>query len=255
VFVTKNGVPADGARGGAATTYPEYIKTLEQLARNAGDPRNQAQQPAPRTDNPRRKESPLPYTGDVKLLPVQGSLYLLAGAGANVVVQIGDDGVLLVDSGAKANAQKVLAAIRQLTDKPIRFIINTHFDPDHIGGNELLGKPGAPAVMVMANEGVLRAASASNVPVAAWPTDTYAGASKDMFANGEAIQLFHHTAHTRGDSLVFFRRSDVVVAGDIYDITRYPVIDSAQRSAAFSTGSITSSRSQSPKTGRTVGRS
>jgi glyoxylase-like metal-dependent hydrolase (beta-lactamase superfamily II) len=153
---------------------------------------------------------------------------LLAGAGANVVVQIGDDGVLLVDSGAKANAEKVLAAIRQLTDKPIRFIINTHFDPDHIGGNELLGKPGAPAVMVMANEGVLRTASASNVPVAAWPTDTYAGASKDMFANGEAIQLFHHTAHTRGDSLVFFRRSDVVVAGDIYDITRYPVIDSAQ---------------------------
>jgi len=227
-FITKNNVPADGARGGAATTYPEYMKTLEQLARNAGDPRNLAQQPLPRSDNPRRKEAPLPAAGDIKVLPVQGNIYLIAGAGANVVAQIGEDGVLLVDSGAKANAEKVLAAIRQLTDKPIRFIINTHFDPDHIGGNELLGKPGAPAVMVMANEGVLRAASAAGVPVAAWPTDTYAGATKDMFANGEAVQLFHHTAHTRGDSLVFFRRSDVLVAGDIYDITRYPVIDTAQ---------------------------
>ena len=103
------------------------------------------------------------------MLPVQGNVYLLAGAGANVAVQVGDDGVLLVDSGAKAYAEKVLAAIRQLTDKPIRFIVNTHFDPDHIGGNEVLGKPGAPTVMVMANEGVLRAASASSVPVAAWP--------------------------------------------------------------------------------------
>ena len=160
---------------------------LEQLARNAGDPRNLAQQPLPRSDNPRRKEAPLPGAGDIKVLPVQGNIYLIAGAGANVVAQIGEDGVLLVDSGAKANAEKVLAAIRQLTDKPIRFIINTHFDPDHIGGNELLGRPGAPAVMVMANEGVLRAASAAGVPVAAWPTDTYAGATKDMFANGEAV--------------------------------------------------------------------
>jgi glyoxylase-like metal-dependent hydrolase (beta-lactamase superfamily II) len=205
------------------------MKTLADLAKNAADPRNLPQQPLPRADNPRRKEAPLPApAGEIKVLPVQGNIYLVSGAGANVVMQIGDDGVLLVDSGAKAHAEKVLAAIRQTTDKPIRFIINTHFDLDHIGGNELLGKPGAPTVMVMANEGVLRAASAAKVPVPAWPTDTYASASKDMFANGEAIQLFHHTAHTRGDSLVFFRRSDVVVAGDIYDITRYPVVDVAQ---------------------------
>jgi cyclase len=230
-FVRKNNVPADGARGGAATTYPEYMKTLEQMATNPGEPRNLAQQPLPRSDNPRRTESPLPYAGEIKILPVQGNVHLIAGAGANIVMQVGDDGVLLVDSGAKASAEKVLAAIRQFTDKPIRFIVNTHFDDDHIGGNELLGKPGAPAVMVMANEGVLRAASAAKVPVAAWPTDTYSGASKDMFANGEAIQLFHQTAHTRGDSLVFFRRSDVVVAGDIFDITRYPVVDAAQGGA------------------------
>src|SRR4051812_42330263 len=83
----------------AATTYPEYMKTLEQLAKNAGDPRNLSQQPGPRADNPRRKEAPLPVpAGDIKVLPVQGNLYLLAGAGANVVMQIGDDGVLLVDS-------------------------------------------------------------------------------------------------------------------------------------------------------------
>jgi cyclase len=228
-FSIKNNVPADGARGGAATTYPEYQKTLQQLSQDPNNPRNSPQQPLPQRDNPRRAESPLAAAaGDIKVQPIQGNLYLLSGAGANIVVQVGDDGVLLVDSGAKAHAEKVLGAIRQLTDKPIRFIINTHFDPDHVGGNELLGKPGAPAVMMMANEGVLRAASAAKIPVAAWPTDTYTGASKDMFANGEAIQLFHHTAHTRGDSLVFFRRSDVVVAGDIYDVTRYPVIDAAQ---------------------------
>ena len=246
-FVTKNAVPADGARGGAATTYPEYAVTLQQLARNASDPRNKPSQGAPLGANPRR--APVaPAPGDVRTLHVQGNVYLLAGAGGNMAVQIGDDGVLLIDTGAGNLSDKVIAAIRQLSDKPIRLIVNTHAHPDHVGGNEALAKVGArggggrasdnpgQGAMVMAHEAVLWAVSAQageagalTMPVAAWPTDTYSGKSKDVFSNGEAIQLFHEpAAHTDGDTIVFFRRSDVVVTGDVFDVTGYPVIDESR---------------------------
>jgi glyoxylase-like metal-dependent hydrolase (beta-lactamase superfamily II) len=246
-FVTKNGVPADGARGGAATTYPEYALTLQQLARNESDPRNKAAQGPPLGDNPRRAP-PNPPAGDVRTLHVQGNVYLLAGAGGNMAVQIGDDGILLVDTGAANLTEQVLGAIRQLSDKPIRLIVNTHAHPDQVGGNESLSKAGTrggggratdnpgPGAMVMAHEAVLWALSAQagkpgamTMPVGAWPTDTYKGESKDVFSNGEAIQLFHQpAAHTDGDSIAFFRRSDVVVTGDVFDLTSYPVIDVAR---------------------------
>ena len=244
-FVTKNAVPPDGARGGSETLYPQYIQTLQQLARNDTDPRNRVAQGLPRGENPRRM-APAPGNGEVSVLRVQGNVYLLAGAGGNIAVQVGDDGVLLVDTGVATMTDKVLAAVRQLSDKPIRFILNTHAHPDHIGGNERLASAGnrgaggrasdspGPGAMVMAHEAVLHAVSAptgkvSAMPVAAWPTDTYAGESKDVSSNGEAVQLFHQpAAHTDGDSIVFFRRSDVVVTGDIFDFTGYPVIDTAK---------------------------
>jgi cyclase len=115
-----------------------------------------------------------------------------------------------------------------------------------MGGNEALAKTGSragggrpadsagPGAMVMAHEAVLRTVSVASgqpgaMPVGGWPTDTYSGVSKDVYANGEAIQLFHQpAAHTNGDSVVFFRRSDVVVAGDVFVTTSYPVIDSAR---------------------------
>ena len=143
-FITKNGVPADGARGGAATIYPEYALTLQQMARNESDPRNRAAQGPPLGANPRRAPPP-PATGDVRTLHVQGNVYLLAGAGGNMAVQVGDDGVLLVDTGSGNLNDKVIAAVRQLSDKPIRLIVNTHAHPDHVGGNETLAKAGARA--------------------------------------------------------------------------------------------------------------
>jgi cyclase len=164
-------------------------------------------------------------------------VYLLVGAGGNIAVQIGDDGVLVVDTGLAAHAEKVLAAIHNLSDKPIRYIINTHGHPDHTGGNEIIGKAGSTTqgepTAVIAHENVLMRMSApAGKPGAAapglWPTDTYVPEEKDIFFNKEPIFIYHDkTAHTDGDSMVLFRRSDVIVTGDVFDMSGYPVIDRA----------------------------
>jgi cyclase len=171
---------------------------------------------------------------DISSFHVQGNVWLLVGAGGNVAVQTGDEGVLVVDTGLAQNADRLLAAIKKLSDKPIRWIINTHFHPDHTGGNETLSKAGSrtngqPAE-ILSHENVLTRMSAPAVkrPTAAWPTDTYFPEEKDIFFNGEAVMLYHEpNAHTDGDSIVFFRRSDVVVAGDTFVTTSYPFIDQA----------------------------
>ena len=171
------------------------------------------------------------------------NVYRLAGAGGNMAVQVGEDGVLLVDWFGHGY-DKVIAAIRQLSDKPIRFILNTHAHPDHMGGNEVLAKAGSaraggrpadspgPGALVLAHEAVLFAVGKPSgrqpaMPVGAWPTEGYPGESKEVFSNGEAIQLIHPSSagHTDGDSVVFFRRSDVVVTGDLFVTTSYPVFD------------------------------
>ena len=181
----------------------------------------------------------------IQVTHVQGKVYMLSGAGANITAQIGDEGVLLVDTGATGLSDKVVAALRQLTDKPIRIVINTHVHPDHVGGNEPIAKIGqwfggnAPgnfglpttSARVIAHEQVLTRMSApvgqtAPSPFGAWPTETFFTADKELFFNGEAIQLLHQpAAHTDGDVIVFFRRSDVVSAGDLFTTTSYPVID------------------------------
>ncbi len=192
----------------------------------------------PRIVSPQNAET----VGEIQVLPVQGNVYLLAGAGANLTVQVGEDGVLLVDAGDGKAADKVIAAIRKLSKKPIRFIVDSNANPDHMGGNEhlaALGKaPGAgrasdsggPGAMVFAHESVLAAVSAPSgqkglLPVGGWPTESYPD-WKELSLNNEAIQIFHvPAAHSLGDSLVFFRRSDVVATGDIFGTTTFPVID------------------------------
>ena len=168
----------------------------------------------------------------VETLHVQGNVYMLVGAGGNIAVQVGAEGVLVVDTGLAQMSGQVLAAIRTLSDKPIRWIVNTHVHPDHTGGNEALAKAGStvagqPAV-VIAHENALSRMTEADVPAVALPLNTYYGGTKDFFFNDEPILLYHHPhAHTDTDSLVFFRRSDVVVAGDAYLTTTYPVIDAA----------------------------
>jgi cyclase len=168
---------------------------------------------------------------------VGGNVHMIIGAGGNIAVQTGDEGVLVVDTGLAQNADRVLATIRTLSHQPIRWIINTHFHPDHTGGNEALAKAGSrtnggPAEII-AHERVLTRMSApagkqSPTPPAAWPTDTYVPEEKDIYFNGEAVMIYHEPmAHTDGDSIVFFRKSDVVVAGDTFVTTSYPFIDRA----------------------------
>jgi len=167
---------------------------------------------------------------EIKTFHVQGNVYMLVGAGGNIAVQTGDEGVLVVDTGSAATRDKVLAAIRKLSTKPIRWIINTHAHPDHTGGNETISQAGEtvngnPAAII-ANENVLTRMAEAKRPITEQPLNSFFEDSRDFYFNGEAVLLYHvPKAHTDGDVIVYFRRSDVVVAGDIFVTTSFPVID------------------------------
>ena len=168
----------------------------------------------------------------VETRPVQGNVYMLVGAGGNVTVQIGNDGVLLVDTQFAPMAPKLLAAIRKLSDKPVRYIINTHVHGDHSGGNEALARADGATIIGHAN--ILKVMSAPKdgstddrfrQPKGAWPTETFTDRRTLKF-NGEDIELIHvPTAHSTGDTLVHFKGSGVISGGDIFAIVRYPVFD------------------------------
>jgi cyclase len=168
----------------------------------------------------------------VETRPIQGNVYMLIGAGGNVTVQTGNDGVLVVDTQFAPMAPKLLAAIRKLSDKPIRYIINTHVHGDHSGGNEALAK--VDGATIIGHENVLKVMSAPKdgssddrfrQPKGAWPTETFKDRRTLKF-NGEEVDLIHvPTAHSTGDTLVHFKGSRVISGGDIFAITRYPVVD------------------------------
>jgi glyoxylase-like metal-dependent hydrolase (beta-lactamase superfamily II) len=169
-----------------------------------------------------------------KILPVQGNVYMLVGAGGNTTLQVGKDGVLVVDTQYAALAPKIMAAIRTLSEMPIKYIINTHVHGDHTNGNGALAKLGGGGAMprIIANVHVLNrmtekpAPGQAAVPDTDWPNDEYFTPSKDFFFNNEAVIVYHMpAAHTDGDSIVFFRRSDVVSTGDIFTPEHYPLID------------------------------
>ena len=188
---------------------------------------------------------------ELDVVQIRPNFYVIAGAGGNIVVQLGPEGVILVDSGTTAAVDKVLATIRKLTPLPIRYIINTSMNPDHVGGNDKLARaglsilPGAVAAgagldddlvsnsgraSVLAHENVLTRMTAAMgpqaPPFALWPTKTFAYRLYSMYLNGEGIQALHMPAATTdGDLVVFFRRGDVIATGDIIDTTRWPFID------------------------------
>ncbi len=174
----------------------------------------------------------------LELLHVQGNISMLAGAGGNITVQVGKDGILLVDSGVATMSDKVLEAIRTLSKAQITYIINTNERNDHVGGNGSFARIGRPlaiaraaqaSVFIIAFSTILERMSDRNAKPSiaedAWPNDTYSVSQKNLSFNGEAIQIFHQPATTDGDSIVLFRRSDVISTGDIFDPTKYPIID------------------------------
>jgi cyclase len=191
----------------------------------------------------------------VRSFYVQGQVWVIAGAGGNVIVQAGDakaggpgagEGVLVVDTGAAGMTGALLAEIRRITPRRIEYIVNTSGDPEHVGGNEALAKPetdflstpgsfSGPGVKIIGHEAVLPRMSLPGsdgrvpYPAVAWPNATYSLAQRRVFFNDEPIVVTYvPAAHSDGDSVVHFRRSDVIATGDLFDATRYPVIERAR---------------------------
>ena len=152
---------------------------------------------------------------------VAGSVYYLEGAGGNIGLSVGEDGIVMIDDQFAPLTDKILAAIRQLNQGEIRFLINTHVHGDHTGGNENLGKMG---VLILARDEV-RVRLAAQSPPAALPVLTYSDAIT-IHLNGEEVYAFSvPPAHTDGDTFIHFMEPDVIHAGDVFRTTAFPVID------------------------------
>jgi glyoxylase-like metal-dependent hydrolase (beta-lactamase superfamily II) len=187
----------------------------------------------------------------IEVLQLRPNFYVIAGAGANIGVHVGPRHTVVVDSGSARNADRVVALIDGIARRKqtIRYIINTSADVDHVGGNATLAKAGRNLLasgpeppfiaglgldaMIIASEAVLfrmlePSYGEGQVGREGRPVETYSEARTDLYLDGEGIQIHREpAAHSDGDSVVLFRQSDVVVAGDIIDTTRFPVIDLA----------------------------
>jgi len=160
---------------------------------------------------------------EIQASPLRDNLYLLQGAGGNIVVCTGTDGTLIVDDEYRELNDKLMAAIGKISDHPVRFVINTHWHSDHTGGNEMLGKAGA---IIIAHENTGKRMATDSVMSLYGPQAAYGpagqakitySASMQLHHNGETIDLIHvGPSHTDGDTVVFFREHNILMTGDIF---------------------------------------
>lgn len=237
----KINVPVEATLGYAETAYPEYIEKIKAWRDHPADaPRVSAPGANTQGGGAARAEQ---TAGDIHAVHVQGNVWMLVTPGGNLALQIGPEGALLVDTGRNGTSDAVLAAIRQVTPLPLRYIINTSAGPTAAGNNPVLGglKGGAtdrrgsgpmPAIIghenVLAHLGAPAAPGAEVFPAVSWPSDAYLGPKRSIRYNGEAIDIIHQpSAYSDADSIVYFRGSDVVVAGEIFSTKRFPLVDRA----------------------------
>lgn len=249
-FADKNHMPLLAALGGAQTIHPGFeLKLKDTAAAEAAAMAEVVPSRGPQQSS--KAVNPDPNDGEIHVWPVQGNVYMLVGDGGNIAVQVGDQGALLVDAGAGKISDKVVAAVKQLSRNPIQFIVNTSFHADHTGGNAKLAAAGVdPSVLgsffgnqaptgatgfftdpahhatLIGQNNILIRMEEAKLPNEMIPPDTYLDKRRRKYHNGELIEIFYEpNAITDGDSLVQFRKSDVIATGDIYDTTRYPLID------------------------------
>ncbi len=193
-----------------------------------------------------------PADGQVGVLPVQGNVYMLNLGETNIVAQVGEDGILLVDTGPAEWSERIIATLRdRFPERQVRLIVNTHMHPEATGGNAAIGKAfgnagrggggggggGGAAVRIIAHENTLNRMSGSaegetEQAQEMLPTSTFFTKEKEVYFNGEAIEvLYRGPGHTDGDVMVFFRGSDVIATGDLYVTTSYPVLDEKRGSS------------------------
>jgi cyclase len=250
-FSQKYKLPLAASVDGAPSMYPGYAATLRTVTDAVA---TALFAPAAGTPNETSKVAdPEPRDGEIHVWPIREGVSMLVGDHGNIVVQTGDQGVFVVDTGDGMRADKVIAAIRQLSSKPIQFIANTSAHAEHVGGNAKIAAAGADlslpgsffqgqggslggvtgfftqigstATMIAHNNVAVRL-QAANAPAAMIPPDTFLEDRRRKFYNGEAIEMFYQpNAVTDGDSLVLFRKADVIVAGDVFTTTQYPMID------------------------------
>jgi cyclase len=239
-FGDKVRIPLSAHLGGPESTLPEFATRIASFTAADGLAKMRPAAGAPATS---RAVDPEPRDGDVHVWRIRNNLYMLVGDEGNVVVQVGDEGTFVVDSGSGKLADKAVAEIHRLSDKPIQFIANTSARADHTGGNVKLRAAGAdPSVRgsffslqfadagvgatIVAHQNVQNRMVAAKMPPAGIPSDTFLEERRRLFHNNDAIEmLWTPNAATDGDSLVHFRRADVIAAGDVFSTSRYPAID------------------------------
>jgi glyoxylase-like metal-dependent hydrolase (beta-lactamase superfamily II) len=238
-FADTRKIPLVAAFGGADTMYPELGEAVRDAAAAERTARARMMPSGPPAVS--RAPDPTPNDGEIHAMRVSENVHLLAGDGANIALQVGPQGAFLVDTGAGRLSDKIIAAVARLSAKPIQFIVNTGFRPDHTGGNARLQSAGADPSLTgtffsMQFQGAGRAATIIGqlntqvrmdaLKLAAPPSDTFVTERRRKHYNGEAVEIFPlPNATTDGDSIVHFRRADVIVTGDIFSTTSYPHID------------------------------